>query len=142
MAETHTGTCFCGAVEVEVTGTPLEMGYCHCDSCRRYSGAPLSAFVLWRQQDVKVSRGADLLGRYQKTEMSDRQHCRKCGGHVLVEHPGIGLTHVHPASFPSLRFEPTVHLHYAETVLPIRDGIRKLKDFPAEVGGSGQVLPE
>jgi hypothetical protein len=35
-----------------------------------------------------------------------------------------------------------VHLNYAETVLPMRDGLTKLKDFPAEIGGSGKILPE
>ena len=34
MADTHTGTCFCGAVAIEVAGAPEEMGYCHCNSCR------------------------------------------------------------------------------------------------------------
>ena len=29
MADTHTGTCFCGAVAIEVAGVPEEMGYCH-----------------------------------------------------------------------------------------------------------------
>jgi hypothetical protein len=27
-------------------------------------------------------------------------------------------------------------------VLPIRDGLPKMKDFPAELGGSGETLPE
>ena len=26
--------------------------------------------------------------------------------------------------------------------LPIKDGLLKLKDFPAEIGGSGETLPE
>lgn len=34
MNSTHQGDCFCGAVEIEVTGVPEEMGYCHCTSCR------------------------------------------------------------------------------------------------------------
>jgi hypothetical protein len=29
-----------------------------------------------------------------------------------------------------------------ETVLPMRDGLPKLKDFPAELGGSGVAIPE
>jgi hypothetical protein len=49
MAETHTGKCFCGAVEIEMRGAPLEMGYCHCEGCRRYSAAPVSAFTLWKK---------------------------------------------------------------------------------------------
>jgi hypothetical protein len=35
-----------------------------------------------------------------------------------------------------------VLLHSGETVLRIRDGLPKLKDFPAEFGGSGEMMPE
>ena len=34
MAKTHAGQCRCGAVEIEMRGDPLEMGYCHCENCR------------------------------------------------------------------------------------------------------------
>ena len=142
MDAKHRGTCFCGTVEIEAAGAPLEMGYCHCASCRHYSGAPLSAFLLWRAEDVRVTRGAEHLGRFNKSGMSDRQHCMRCGGHVLTAHPGLGLTDVRPPMLPGVAFEPSVHLHYAEAVLPIRDGLTKLRDFPAHVGGSGAVLPE
>jgi hypothetical protein len=142
MADTHTGTCFCGAVEIEVAGAPEEMGYCHCSSCRSYSGGPVSAFILWKAENVKVTKGAEFLGRFNKTGMSDRQFCTRCGGHLMTGHPGLGLTDIPVGAIPGLAFRPIVHLHYAETVLPIRDGLPKLKDFPAEVGGSGQTMPE
>ena len=142
MADTHTGTCFCGALEIEATGTPLEMGYCHCNSCRSYSGAPVIAFTLWKAESVRVTRGAELIGRFNKTGISDRQHCTKCGGHLMTDHPTFGLVDVCASALPSVAFKPSVHLHYAETVLPIRDGLPKLKDFPAEVGGSGELIPE
>src|SRR5689334_1559548 len=44
----HKGGCFCGAVQVEVSGEPESMGYCHCQSCRSWSGGPVNAFTLWR----------------------------------------------------------------------------------------------
>ena len=142
MADEHRGTCFCGEVEIEATGAPLEMGYCHCDSCRRYAGAPLSAYLLWRAEDVRVTRGAEHLRGFNKTGMSDRRHCTKCGGHVLTAHPGMGLADVRPPVLPTVPFEPTVHLNYAEAVLPVRDGLAKLRDFPAHAGGSGETVPE
>jgi hypothetical protein len=43
---------------------------------------------------------------------------------------------------PTVAFKPGVHVNYAETVLPMKDGLPKLKDFPAELGGSGEVVPE
>jgi hypothetical protein len=142
MADTHPGSCFCGAVAIEVTGVPEEMGYCHCTSCRSYSGAPVTAFTLWKPENVRVTKGAEFLGRFSKTGMSDRQFCTKCGGHVMVDHPTLGLVDVHAATIPAVAFRPTVHLNYAETVLPMKDGLPKLKDFPAEIGGSGATMAE
>jgi hypothetical protein len=138
----HRGTCFCGAVEIEATGEPLDMGYCHCASCRSYSGAPLVAFALWEAAKVTVVRGSEYVGGYAKTEVSDRQFCTRCGGHLMTGHPTLGFTDVHASILPSLDFKPVVHLHYAQTVLPVRDGLPKLRDFPAEVGGSGEFLAE
>jgi hypothetical protein len=142
MTETHKGTCFCGAVEIEVEGTPVEMGYCHCSSCRSYSGGPINAFTLWKAENVRVTKGEEFIGRINKTGMSDRQFCTKCGGHIMVGHPGLGLTDVHASTIPGMAFVPTVHLNYAETVLPMKDGLPKLKDFPAAIGGTGESMPE
>ena len=60
----------------------------------------------------------------------------------MAEHAPLGLVDVYAASIPSLKFEPGVHVNYSETVLPFRDGLPKLKDFPAELGGSGETVPE
>lgn len=139
---TYRGTCFCGAVEIAANGEPVEMGYCHCQSCRSYSGAPVTAFALWRDSQVSVSAGEHFLAGFQKSPMSDRRFCSRCGGHVLTYHPGFGFTDVHAGVLPSLNFHPSIHLNYAETVLQIRDGLPKLKDFPSTVGGSGLLLPE
>jgi hypothetical protein len=43
---------------------------------------------------------------------------------------------------PTLAFKPAVHVNYAESVLRIRDGLPKLRDFPADLGGSGESVPE
>jgi hypothetical protein len=142
MSDLHTGACFCGAVEVQVSGAPEAMGYCHCASCRSWSAGPVNAFTLWKPQNVKVTRGAEHIGHFRKTEMSDRQFCTQCGGHLMTDHPPLGLTDVYAATIPSLDFKPGVHVNYAETVLPMKDGLPKLKDFPSEFGGSGEAIPE
>ena len=139
---TLSGKCFCGAVEIEVNGAPEGMGYCHCSSCRSWSAAPVNAFTLWKPQNVKVTKGAKFVGHFSKTKMSDRQYCTKCGAHLMNNHPILGLVDVYAATIPGLKFSPGVHVNYAETVLPMKDGLPKLKDFPAELGGSGVALPE
>ena len=139
---TYKGTCFCGAVEIEAEGAPEAMGYCHCSSCRSWSAAPVTAFTLWKPQNVRVTRGAELIGKFTKTEASQRQYCKRCGGHLMTDHPPFGLVDVYAATIPALKFVPGVHVNYSETVLPMKDGLPKLKDFPAELGGSGVAVPE
>jgi hypothetical protein len=138
----YKGQCFCGAVHVEVTGEPVAMGYCHCNSCRSWSAAPVNAFTLWKPEAVRITAGAEHVATFQKTRMSQRRYCAKCGGHLMNNHPPIGLVDVYAATIPALAFKPGVHVNYAETVLPMRDGLPKLKDFPAELGGSGETIAE
>jgi hypothetical protein len=118
------------------------MGYCHCGSCRSWSAGPVNAFTLWKPQNVKVTKGEQYLGRFKKTENSDRQFCTRCGGHLMTDHPKFGLTDVYAATIPSVKFAPGVHVNYSEAVLRIKDGLPKMKDFPAELGGSGATVPE
>jgi hypothetical protein len=138
----YKGTCFCGAVEVTVTGDPVGAGYCHCASCRSWSAGPVNAFTLWKPENVKVTKGADKVGTFHKTENSYRKWCKDCGGHLLTEHPGLKLTDVYAATIPDFAFKPGVHVNYSQTVLRMKDGLPKLKDFPAELGGTGQAVPE
>ena len=142
MTTTYKGACFCGAVQIQVSGEPAGMGYCHCRSCRSWSAAPVNAFSLWKPQAVRVVAGAENLAMFSKTPMSERQYCSKCGGHLMNNHPALGLVDVYAAAIPTLRFVPSVHVNYAETVLPMRDGLPKLKDFPSAFGGSGEAVPE
>jgi hypothetical protein len=139
---THKGQCFCGEVHIEVSGDPEAMGYCHCESCRSWSAGPVNAFSLWKPDHVRITKGEASLGHFKKTDASDRKFCTNCGGHVLTDHPGFGLIDVYAATIPTLEFKPAVHVNYAETVLPMKDGLPKLKDFPAGLGGSGVMLAE
>ncbi len=142
MTELHQGECFCGAVAFEVSGTPTGMGYCHCDSCRHWSAGPVNAFTLWPPDAVKVTKGEAYLAEHDKTPNSHRQWCTQCGGHVMTRHPPLDLIDVYAALLPTLGFKPELHVNYAEAVLRIPDGLPKLKDFPAEMGGSGETVPD
>ena len=139
----HVGSCFCGAVELEVAGAPEAMGYCHCSSCRSWSGGPVNAFSLWKPEAVRDHVGrrarrdvpedpvqpAAILREMRRApddQPSDRWAWWTCS----------------PRRIPTLTFAPGVHVNYAETVLPMRDGLPKLKDFPAEFGGSGEAIAE
>lgn len=140
--KTYTGRCFCGAVEFTVTGEPVAMGYCHCESCRHWSASPVNSYTLWRPDAVKITKGGDNIGTYNKTPTSFRKWCKSCGGHVFTEIPSLGLTDVFASVIPGFPFRPARHVNYQEAVLRIRDGLPKFRDFPGEAGGSGELMPE
>lgn len=139
---THSAKCFCGEVAFTVTGEPKGQGYCHCSDCRSWAAAPVNAFTLWSPDSVKVTKGQDHIASFNKTPRSTRKFCKRCGGHLMTEHPHWNLIDVYTAMIPEHPFKPGVHVHYRETVLPMRDGLPKMRDLPKEMGGSGETIPE
>ena len=138
----YSGSCFCGAVQFTVNGDPEVMGYCHCESCRHWSAGPVNAFTLWKPENVRVTKGADRIGQFNKTENSIRKYCKDCGGHLMTDHPVWGIIDVFAATIPGVAFKPGVHVNYAETVMPMKDGLPKMRDFPTDLGGTGQTMAE
>ena len=107
----------------------------------------MNAFSLWKPEAVRVTSGLQHVATFEKTAMSQRKYCNKCGGHLMetvsVKPERLAqLKEFAAATLPTLAFAPGVHVNYAETVLPMRDGLPKLKDFPAEFGGSGEMITE
>jgi hypothetical protein len=138
----YAGECFCGSVKFTVSGDPEAMGYCHCASCRHWSAGPVNAFSLWKPDAVKITSGEINIASFQKSPNSIRKWCNVCGGHLLTEHPTWGLVDVYVAVLPRLPFKPALHVNYQETILPMHDGLPKQRDFPKELGGSGEVLSD
>ena len=102
----------------------------------------MNAFSLWNPDSVKVTQGEDNIGSYNKTPQSTRKWCKTCGGHLFTDHPAWNLIDVYVAVIDGFQHQPGVHVHYQETVLPIKDGLPKMKDVPKEMGGSGDELAE
>ncbi len=140
----HKGQCFCGAVQIQVSGEPDVMSYCHCESCRSWSGSPVQTSNLWKAELVEVVAGKEHINTFQKTpeSISHRQYCAKCGGHLMISHPDFGIIDIFSATLPTVNFVPTLHVNYAESVLPMADGLPKYENFPSELGGSGKLVAE
>ena len=140
--KSYKGGCFCGEVQFTVSGEPAVMGYCHCESCRHWSASPVNAFTLWKPDALQITKGAENIGTYHKSEISYRKWCKTCGGHLFTEHPVWGLMDVYAASIPDFPFKPMVHVNYQEVKLRMKDGLPKMKDLPKEMGGSGAAAEE
>jgi len=66
---------------------------------------------------------------------------RRCGA-VAIEVAGDPEAAGYAATIPDFPFAPGLHVNYESTVLPMHDGLPKLKDFPEELGGSGEMIAE
>lgn len=83
-ADKRSARCSCGSVEIEVFGTPITCVVCYCDSCQKGSGQiealakadPIldpdggTAYILYRKDRIKYSKGAELLKSYKIEEKS------------------------------------------------------------------------
>ena len=142
MAEVKQGGCFCGAVQVEVTGDPALQGYCHCEDCRRWSGTPVTAYALWPGNNVRITKGSEVLGSFVRTEGTIRKHCTDCGGSVMTENEPLGMIDVYPVLLDGFNFKPTMHIRYGSRVIDMPDGLPKYRDMPAGAGGSDELIQD
>lgn len=149
MSRTYTGSCFCGALQFSLTGKPTAMGFCHCGSCRQWSAGPVNAFTLWDPASFKITKGGDRIEGFDKIAAtgdkagpSNRKWCKTCGGHVYIDHPSMGLVDIPAFLIEDFDFQPVLHVHYQESVHPMKDGLTKFKDLPEAAGGSGEEMPE
>ena len=113
------------------------MGYCHCAYCRAWSAGPVNAFSIWPPEAVRITKGAENVGSYQKTERSVRKWCTACGGHLLSEHPTWGVTDVAAAVLPDLPFKAALHVNYGRRCCRCGTGCRSRRTSRRRWAGPG-----
>lgn len=72
----HTGHCLCGTVRWRAAGIPINVNYCHCEMCRRGSGAPVVAWATFPIKDVSFS--SEPAWR-RSSDHARRAFCAACG---------------------------------------------------------------
>ena len=90
-----TGKCFCGAVTWSSRGAKTRNLICHCESCKRATSSPITAFLGFARQDVTWSGE---INHYESSPGSWRGFCPKCGSRLY---------------FKSDRWPDEVHIHAA-----------------------------
>jgi len=127
------GGCLCGAIRYRAKGAPEGAGYCHCRSCRRHSGAPLTAFVVFAAEQVEWVSGDR--ARYESSPGVYRTFCQDCGSTLTYEaryqNKDIVEFHISSLDDPEA-FPPNEHTHYRERIswLHVADELPK---FPGSM---------
>jgi hypothetical protein len=115
--ELFEGGCLCGAVRFTATGQPKGVYWCHCQSCRRHSGAPASVFVAFDRGAYTVNKGE--ITRFDSTPGRTRRgFCARCGSTLTCESAQLRTKRISmSARSTAAEFQPTRHV-IAEKHLP------------------------
>jgi hypothetical protein len=116
--EQYEGGCLCGAIRFVASGKPKGVYWCHCQSCRRHTGAPVSVFVAFDRDAYKVTKGE--ITKFDSTPFKTRRgFCAKCGSTLTCESlPDPAVTHFHIGSFDeAARLRPSKQ-YFAEERMP------------------------
>jgi hypothetical protein len=133
MSET-TGRCQCGALRYGFDGAPSWQGYCHCESCRRATAAPVAAYLGVPGGQWRWTQGVPRA--WSSSPGVEWLFCGTCGAHVayLSEKFG-GEIHFFAASLDRPEaFRPESHVFFEEHLpwLKIEDSLPR---------SSGSVIP-
>lgn len=75
--EKYEGGCLCGKIRYVLDGKPVWIGYCHCKSCRRATGAAAVTHVGANLSDVAFVKGCVKI--YESMPGVRRGFCCDCG---------------------------------------------------------------
>jgi hypothetical protein len=108
MSSQTEGRCLCGSVRFVATGQPKGVAWCHCQSCRKHSGAPVSVFVVFGRDAYTVTEGE--ITRFNSSPGRLRGFCARCGSTLTCEGESSPDVHFHVGAFAfkdAANFKPT-----------------------------------
>ncbi|MBY6155481.1 GFA family protein [Vannielia litorea] len=127
-----TGRCYCGATQLSASG-PLSVAYCHCTDCRRWTGAPVTAWV--GVPEVTLTPAPE---PFSISEGVSRTSCPRCGSPLAASFSYLPGTMWLPMGLldQAADLAPTLHCYAGEALpwLHISD------DLPREQGSGHEVL--
>lgn len=104
---TLAGSCLCGSVVYELKGDARHFYHCHCERCRKASGAAHASNIIVRLDQITWTAGERLTRRYKvpEAERFAVVFCTECGSQLPRVSPDGSFVTV-PAG--SLDHEPAI----------------------------------
>jgi hypothetical protein len=113
MAPTR-GRCLCGAITFEFEGPETWRAYCHCESCRRNTSSPVTAFLGVPSSAFRFTGAAPTV--FNSSPGVRRLFCGRCGSPMAFESERWpDEIHLYAASLEDPEaYRPQGHVHVAE----------------------------
>ncbi|WP_374613873.1 GFA family protein [Sphingorhabdus sp.] len=112
---TYQGGCQCGAVRYEVSGEPQHVALCHCNDCRKSSGAPMVAWAAFTDAQFKLVKGEPVT--FNSSGSAMRSFCPKCGSGLYYRNAEFlpGIVDIQSATLDDpIALPPSAHIQVAE----------------------------
>jgi hypothetical protein len=108
------GRCLCGFVRYRVSGEPLWVAHCHCESCRRATSAAFVTYAGFPRERFALLAGEP--GVFQSSPGVERRFCQRCGSPLTYEGERWPTeTHILVCSLERPdELQPTAHVYTAE----------------------------
>ena len=109
------GHCLCRRISFETDGEPRWVSYCHCASCRRHTGSPVTCFVNFELAKVAFSGER---ATFRSSPGVTRSHCARCGtpiGYETARRPGEIDLYLNAFDAPEA-FPPRGHAFFEEHI--------------------------
>ena len=71
------GGCLCGATRYRATGQPSKSTYCHCNDCRKATGGPIAAWLMYDENRIEFIKGSPQTHEFTPGVL--RGFCPVCG---------------------------------------------------------------
>ena len=83
-----TGSCQCGAVRYEITGSLAAIGHCHCSICRKSHGAAFATWAMVDPNQFRWTSDVESITTYPSSPGRERCFCKRCGSPLVATHSG------------------------------------------------------
>ena len=123
-----TGKCHCGSVSWSAEGAPEHHAVCHCEDCRRWSGAPMVGWLAWQADRVTLSGETR---SYHSSEHGTREFCGACGTGLFYRNPESlpGIIDIQSGTLDDPESQPPGAQIMVKDRLSWASGIRDLPEF-------------
>jgi len=97
MSSVYRGSCLCDSVKYEITGEPFTFIVCHCNNCKKVTGAAFMTNVFFQRKQVAVIQGAEAIQRYRDSGTNSgraitRSFCSQCGSNLFITNDKDDIT--------------------------------------------------
>jgi hypothetical protein len=129
------GGCHCGAVRYAVDGEMKHHAVCHCDDCRRSSGALMVPWIAFPKDALRIEAGSTTA--YRSSEHGERHFCGRCGTGLFYYNEAFlpGIVDIQSVTLDDIASRtPEAHIQVADS-LPWEsalDSLPRFERFPGQ----------